>query len=82
MDEDSTMDDGSDIAYFEDDEDAAWASFSKCVAEAKTSLSRIHWSSVGDRIADKVIPEWAKTLPGVSKNLHYYSIHSALKLIE
>ena len=56
----------SDVPLFEDDEDAAWASFSTRFAEVKSSLSAIHWSSLGDKIANKVIPEWIKTLPDVS----------------
>lgn len=50
--------------FFEDDDDGAWASFSATVSEAKSSLARAHWASISDNIADKVVPKWAKSLPG------------------
>ena len=59
----STEKSPSSIPMFEDDEDAAWASFSASFAEAKSSLSAIHWTKLGDKIATNVLPEWAKTLP-------------------
>ncbi len=49
---------------FEDDEDAAWASLSAKLLEANASLSDVRWSSVRDAVANKVIPEWAKLVPG------------------
>ena len=60
----STGKDDADVPLFEADDDAAWASFSARFSEARFSLSAIHWSSLGDNIADKVIPEWAQALPG------------------
>lgn len=55
--------------FFEDDDSAAWASFSAGFATTLSSLSRINWSSIGDKIADKVVPEWIQLLPGYATKL-------------
>ena len=52
-----------DIPLFQDEDSAAWASFSSRVAIARNSLSSIQWSSLGDNIADRIIPPWAQALP-------------------
>lgn len=52
------------IPLFEDDDSAAWASFSTKFAVARNSITSIKWSSLGDKIADRVLPEWAQALPG------------------
>lgn len=52
-----------DVSLFEDDDSAAWASFSTRFATARRSMTSIHWSSVRDKIADRVLPEWAQALP-------------------
>ena len=50
-------------AFFEDDEDAAWASLSARLLNANESLSDVRWSSIRDAVANKIIPEWAKAVP-------------------
>lgn len=56
-----------DVPLFRDDDSAAWGKVSSKIAEARASLSSIPWSSVGDQLADRFIPEWAQQLP------HYVS---------
>ena len=56
--------DGDHMSLFEDDDQAAWNDFSTRFTEVKTSLASVQWASLGDRLADHVIPEWAQTLPG------------------
>ena len=52
-----------DVPLFEDEESAAWAAFSSRFATARQSISSIEWSSLGDKIADRVLPEWTMALP-------------------
>lgn len=52
-----------DVPLFEDEESAAWASFSTRFATARDSLTSIHWSSLRSKLVDQVLPEWALTLP-------------------
>ena len=52
-----------DVPLSEDDESAAWASFSTRFATVKDSLTSIQWSVYRDKIADQVLPEWALALP-------------------
>jgi len=52
-----------DVPLFEDEERSAWALFSSRFATARKSITSIHWSSLGDKIADQVLPEWAQALP-------------------
>ena len=53
-----------DVSLFEDEDSAVWATFSSRFAMARSSISAIQWSSLGDKIADNIIPEWAQQLPG------------------
>lgn len=53
-----------DVPLFEDEESSAWALFSSRFATARKSITSIQWSSLGDKIADQVLPEWASALPG------------------
>ncbi|KAL9131597.1 MAG: hypothetical protein Q9217_000485 [Psora testacea] len=53
-----------DLSLFEDEDSAAWGAFTSRFATAQTSISAINWSALGDKIADKIIPEWAQQLPG------------------
>ncbi|MCJ1338274.1 hypothetical protein MMC09_003560 [Bachmanniomyces sp. S44760] len=53
-----------DAPLFEDHESAAWSSFSSNLRAATSSVSAVQWSSIGDKIAEHVVPEWAKILPG------------------
>lgn len=56
-------DEAVDSAYLGDDEEVAWARFSAKFAEARSSLAAIQWSSLGDRITDRIVPEWVQALP-------------------
>lgn len=55
---------GEDVAVFEDEDSSAWALFSTRFATARKSITSFQWSSLGDKIADQVLPEWAQALPG------------------
>lgn len=59
----SSDEDETNVAFFEDHDDAAWASFSTKFSDAKSFLASVHWASIGDKVAEKVVPEWAKSLP-------------------
>lgn len=52
-----------DFSLFEDEESSAWALFSSRFATAGKSISSVRWSSLGDKIADQILPEWAQALP-------------------
>ena len=52
-----------DAPLFEDEESAAWASFSTRFSEARNSLMAVGWSSIRDKIANHVLPEWSLVLP-------------------
>lgn len=60
---------GQEMPLFEDDDSAAWASFSSNIAIARSSLSSIQWSSMGDTIAGQILPAWAQALPGYAAKL-------------
>ncbi|KAL6719908.1 hypothetical protein ACLMJK_001829 [Lecanora helva] len=53
----------TDVSLFEDDDSAAWASFSSQFAVARQHLASIHWPSFRNKIADQVFPQWALALP-------------------
>ncbi|MDI1485304.1 MAG: hypothetical protein OHK93_000441 [Ramalina farinacea] len=59
-----------DIPLFEDEESAAWAAFSSRFATARSSLSSIHWPTVGNAIAEAIVPDWAAQLPEYVAKLH------------
>ncbi|MCJ1466480.1 hypothetical protein MMC07_005099 [Pseudocyphellaria aurata] len=48
----------------DDDESAAWVSFSSTLASASSAINAIPWSILGDKITDYIIPAWARVLPG------------------
>ncbi|KAL9579664.1 MAG: hypothetical protein Q9212_004978, partial [Teloschistes hypoglaucus] len=53
-----------DVPLFDADPDSgAWSTLSRRVADARTALSVIKWSKVGDDIADFLLPDWAMDLP-------------------
>ena len=56
-------------SWFGDDDGHAWASFSGKLSEAGNAVSSMEWSSIGDRVADFVVPQWAKMLPAYIKKL-------------
>ena len=53
-----------DIALFEDEDSAAWASFSTRFSMARDHLTSIHWPTLRDKIVDRAFPEWALAIPG------------------
>ena len=53
-----------DVPMFEDEDSAAWGAISTRFATARTSVSAMPWSTVGDDIADRIIPEWVQQMPG------------------
>jgi len=53
-----------DVPVFEHENSAAWANFSSRFTTARNSITSIQWSKLGDKIADRILPEWAQTLPG------------------
>ena len=66
---DSAANSDEDAPLFDSNDDAAWAAFSSHFATARASISSIPWSSLGDRIADAVLPDWAQALPGYIQKL-------------
>jgi len=48
---------------FEDDDENAWASFSRNFNSVREGIERIEWATVGDKLTDFVVPSWAKFLP-------------------
>ncbi len=52
-----------DVPLSEDEDSAAWTNFSSRFVTARKSITSIHWSKLGDKIADRILPEWAQTLP-------------------
>ena len=63
-----TSDEGG-KAWFEHDDDAAWQSFSEKFASIGSSIAKIDWSSIGDKVTDFVVPSWARALPGLVRKL-------------
>ncbi|KAL8859291.1 MAG: hypothetical protein Q9178_004229 [Gyalolechia marmorata] len=54
-----------DVPLFDADPDGgAWASLSARLSGARSVLSAIQWSQVGDNITDLILPSWAPDLPG------------------
>ncbi|KAL8791895.1 MAG: hypothetical protein Q9195_005471 [Heterodermia aff. obscurata] len=66
---DPTASSEEDVPLFDSNDDGAWAAFSSHFATARASISSIPWSSLGDRIADAVLPDWAQALPGYIQKL-------------
>ncbi|MCJ1444088.1 MAG: hypothetical protein MMC23_004588 [Stictis urceolatum] len=56
-------------SWFGDGDDAAWSSFSKRFSEAGASIAKFEWSSLGDRITDTLLPDWALVVPGYIRKL-------------
>ena len=61
--EESVESNDEDVALFEADDSAGWAAFSSRFATAQKSISSIRWSTIGDKIADRILPEWVQALP-------------------
>ena len=66
---DPTASSEEDVPLFDSNDDAAWAAFSSHFATARASISSIPWSSLGDRIAGAVLPDWAQALPAYIQKL-------------
>ena len=60
---DPTASSEDDVPLFDANDDAAWAAFANHFATARKSISSIEWSTLGDRITDAVVPDWAQALP-------------------
>ena len=58
-----------DVSLFEDEDTAAWENFSSRFALARSSVAAIQWADLGDKIADKVMPEWVQQLPAYIEKL-------------
>lgn len=56
-------------SWFGDDENAAWTLFSSSITAAGASITSVEWSTIGDKITDYIIPDWAKAMPGYVKKL-------------
>ncbi|RMZ89752.1 hypothetical protein DV736_g3002, partial [Chaetothyriales sp. CBS 134916] len=53
---------------FESDEEGSWALFSRNFTSFIDGLTNIQWAGLGDKIADFVVPSWARYLPdGIQK---------------
>ncbi|KIW62334.1 hypothetical protein PV04_10515 [Phialophora macrospora] len=52
-----------DVPLFESDDENSWASFSKNFDNVADGIARIEWGTLGDKIVDLVVPNWAKILP-------------------
>ncbi|KAI9718606.1 MAG: hypothetical protein M1812_004057 [Candelaria pacifica] len=51
-------------SIIKDEDSTAWANFATGITKARASISSIEWTSIGDSIADFILPDWAKLLPG------------------
>lgn len=56
---------------FEDDDENAWANFSRSFNTVREGIERIEWTTVGDKITDFVVPGWAKFLPDGLEKLRF-----------
>ncbi|RMZ76258.1 hypothetical protein DV737_g4875, partial [Chaetothyriales sp. CBS 132003] len=53
---------------FESDEEGSWALFSRNFNSFIDGLATVQWTGLGDKIADFVVPSWARYLPdGIQK---------------
>jgi phospholipase A2 len=57
---------GKDIAVADDN--TAWASFASKIAIV-SDVADVKWGSMADSLADFIVPEWAKSLPGYINKL-------------
>jgi phospholipase A2 len=55
--------------YYGDKDETAWATFSNKFAEAGSSLTTFEWASIGDKITEVLIPDWARLVPGYVRKL-------------
>ena len=56
---------------FEDDDDGSWALFSRNFDNLMEGISRIQWSSLGDKIAELIVPAWARHIPESIEKLKF-----------
>jgi cytosolic phospholipase A2 len=56
---------------FEDDDENSWALFSANFANLIEGISRIEWGGLGDKLADFMVPSWARHLPEAIKKLQF-----------
>ncbi len=62
---------GTYTATFENDDEPAWASFSRDINAFRESLAEVEWGSVGDRITSFIIPAWARQIPDQVRKLQF-----------
>ena len=56
---------------FEDDDEGSWSQFSRNVDNVIEGLGRIQWGGIGDKVAEFVLPSWARLLPDAIKKLQF-----------
>jgi cytosolic phospholipase A2 len=56
---------------FENDDETAWASFSRDINNFRESLADVEWGNVGDRITTFILPAWARQLPDQVRKLQF-----------
>ncbi|MCJ1370405.1 hypothetical protein MMC20_001618 [Loxospora ochrophaea] len=54
----------SETPLLKNEDSAAWRAFSSNFAKFQSTVLSIEWSSLGDKIRERVVPEWTKFLPG------------------
>lgn len=56
---------------FEDDDLSAWAQFSRDFNSVREGIARFEWASVGDKITDVLLPQWARMIPDAIQKLQF-----------
>jgi cytosolic phospholipase A2 len=59
----------SNTPTFEDDDLSAWAQFSRDFNSVREGIARFKWASVGDKITDVLLPQWARMIPDAIQKL-------------
>ncbi|ETN43649.1 uncharacterized protein HMPREF1541_02808 [Cyphellophora europaea CBS 101466] len=56
---------------FELDDDASWAQFSRNFDTLIEGITRIEWGGFGDKLADFMVPAWARHVPELIQKLQF-----------
>ena len=56
---------------FEDDDDSAWAIFSRNISYIKQDVTSIDWLGLGDRLSDFLLPAWARQIPDQIQKIQF-----------
>lgn len=56
---------------FEDDDESAWANFSRDFNSVREGILQIQWAGLGDKVTDWVLPTWARSLPSAIQKLQF-----------